>query len=154
MIMILKCHVTLGVTFQRCFNVAFWLMRRRDMGQHQINVETTLFISTLEFSTSNNVESVLCISTLIWTLDDVETTLSFLTLIWTTLVNVETMLWKWPFLKKTKQIRSFNYSFTTFFNLLPMLIEYVEEYLQCRENFLNIMKDTALLELNLNCFTL
>ena len=35
-----------------------------------------------------------------------------------------------------------------------MLIEYVEEYLQCRENFLNIMKDTALLELNLNCFTL
>ena len=138
MIMRLKCHVTLGVTFQRCFNVVFWLMRRRDVGQHQINVETTLCISTLEFSTSNNVESVLCISTLIWT----------------TLVNVETMLWKWPFLKKTKQIRSFNYSFTAFFNLLPMLIEYVEEYLQCRENFLNFKKDTALLELNLNCFTL
>ena len=56
--------------------------------------------------------------------------------------------------KKKNQIRSFNYSFTTFFNLPPMLIEYVEEYLQCRENFLNIMKDTALLELNLNCFTL
>ena len=35
-----------------------------------------------------------------------------------------------------------------------MLVEYVEEYLQGRENSLNIMKDTALLELNLNRFTL
>ena len=49
-------------TFQRCFNVVFWLMRRRDVGQRQINVETTLRISTLKFTTSNNVESTLCIS--------------------------------------------------------------------------------------------
>ena len=40
-------------TFRRCFNVAFWLMRRRDVGQRPINVETTLCISTLEFTTSN-----------------------------------------------------------------------------------------------------
>ena len=52
-------------TFQRCFNVVFWLIQRRDVGQRQINVETTLCISTLEFTTSNNVESTLCISTLI-----------------------------------------------------------------------------------------
>ena len=117
-------------TFQRCFNVIFWLMRRRDVGQRQINVETTLCISTLDFTTSSNVESMLCISTLIkTTLDKVETTLSFSTLIWTTLVNVETTLWKWPFLKRTKQIisnrilgiRSFNYYFIIFFTLLPML---------------------------------
>ena len=50
-------------TFQRCFNVVFWLMRRRDVGQRQINIETTLCISTLKFTTSNNVESTLCIST-------------------------------------------------------------------------------------------
>ena len=61
------------------------------------------------------------------TLDNVETTLSFSTLIWTLLVNVEITLWKWPFLKRTKQIisnrihgiRSFNYYFIIFFTLLP-----------------------------------
>ena len=62
----LKVQKTLILqTFQRCFNVDFWLIRRRDLGQRQINVETTLCISTLEFTTSNNVESMLCISTLI-----------------------------------------------------------------------------------------
>ena len=40
-------------TFQYRFNVVFWLMRRCDLGQRQINVETTLYISTLEFTTSN-----------------------------------------------------------------------------------------------------
>ena len=35
-----------------------------------------------------------------------------------------------------------------------MLVEYVELYFKGRENSLNIMKDTALLELNLNRFTL
>ena len=155
--------ITSQQTFQRFFNVVFWLMRRRDVGQYQITVETTLCISTLEFTTSNNVESMLCISTLIWTtLDNLETTLSFSALIWTTLANVETTLWKWPFLKRKRQIiskriygvRSFNYFFVCFFTLLPMLVESIEEYLLGRENSLNVMKDTALLELNLNCFTL
>ena len=50
--------------FQRCFNVVFWLMRRHDVGQRQINVETTLYISTLKFTTSNNVETTLSFSTL------------------------------------------------------------------------------------------
>ena len=49
-------------TFQRCFNVVFRLIRRRDVGQRQINVETMLCISTLEFTTSNNVESTMFIS--------------------------------------------------------------------------------------------
>ena len=57
-------YVTTQQTFQRCFNVVFWLTPRRDVGQRQINVETTLCISTLKFTTSNNVESTLCISTL------------------------------------------------------------------------------------------
>ena len=62
-------------------------------------------------------------------MNNVETTLSFSTLIWTTLVNVETTLWKWPFLKRAKQIisnrihqiRSFCCYFIIFFTLLPML---------------------------------
>ena len=119
-------------TFQRCFNVVFWLIRRCDVGERHINVETTFYISTLGFTTSNNVESILCTSTLIWTtLDNVKTTLSFLMSSFTTLVNVETTLWKWPFLKRTIQIisnriyriQSFNYYFTIFFTLLPMLKE-------------------------------
>ena len=88
--------LTAQQTFQRCFYVLFWWMQRRDVGQRQINVETTLGISTLKFTTSNNVESTLCISTLTWTtLDNVDTTLSFSTSKFTTLVNVETTLWKW-----------------------------------------------------------
>ena len=55
---------------------------------------------------------------------------------------------------EVRSFRSFNYYFIIFFTLLPMLVEYVEEYLQGRENSLNIMKDSALLELNLNRFTL
>ena len=51
-------------TFQRYFNVAFWLMRRIDVGQRQIDIEATLCISTLEFTTSNNVESTLTWTTL------------------------------------------------------------------------------------------
>ena len=93
-------------TFQRCFNVFFWLTRRRDVGQRQINIETTLCISTLKSTMSNNVESMLCISTLTWTaLGNVETTLLFSTSSFTMLVNVETTLWKWPLLKKTKNTR-------------------------------------------------
>ena len=30
-------------TFQRCFNVVFWLTRRRNVGKRQINVETMYF---------------------------------------------------------------------------------------------------------------
>ena len=110
-------------TFQRCFNVVFWFMWRRDVGQRQINNETTSCISTLKCTTSNNVESTLCISTLTWaTLDNVETTLLFSTSGFTTLVNVETTLWKWSLLKRTKKInskrkpgiQSFNYYFIIF----------------------------------------
>ena len=89
-------------TFQHCFNVVFRLIWRRDVAQRQINIETTLCTSTLEFTTLNNVKSTLSISTLIWTtLDNVETT-SFSESIFTTLGNVETTLWIWPFEKKNK----------------------------------------------------
>ena len=57
-----KGHVLSQQTFQRCFNVVFWLMRLRDVGQRQIKVETTLCTSTLKCATSNNIESTLCIS--------------------------------------------------------------------------------------------
>ena len=83
-------------TFQRCFNVVR-LIWRRDVAQRQINLETTLCTSTLEFTTLNSVESMLYIAMLIWTtLDNVETTLSFSTSIYTTLSHVETTLWIWP----------------------------------------------------------
>ena len=54
-------HISTQQTFQRCFNVVFWLMRGREVGQRQINVETTLGISKLKFTTSNNVKSTLFI---------------------------------------------------------------------------------------------
>ena len=82
--------------------------------QPQINVETTLCISTLEFTTLSNVESTLRISTLMCgTLDNVETRLSFSTSSFTTLVNVETTLWNWPFLNGTKR-KSFQIDYTEF----------------------------------------
>ena len=40
-------------TFRRYFKVVFWFTWHRDVRQLQINVETTLPISTLEFATSN-----------------------------------------------------------------------------------------------------
>ena len=80
-------------TFQSCFDVVFWLMPRRDAAQRQINVETTLCISTLESKTSIKVESTMCISTLTrTTLGNVKTTLPFSTSCFTTLANVETTL--------------------------------------------------------------
>ena len=118
------------------------------------NVKPTLkqccIFLTLEFTTSNNVESMLCISTLIWTmLGNVKTTLSFSQSNFTTLVNVETTLWKWPFIETTKQIisnrirriRSLNsyFIFIIFFTLLSML-RYVEEYLQSHENLIKYKK--------------
>ena len=52
-------------TFQRRLNVVFRLVSCRDNTQRQINVETTLCTSALKFTTLNNVESTLSISTLI-----------------------------------------------------------------------------------------
>ena len=98
-------------TFQRCLNVGFWLIWCRDIGQREINVETRLCVSTLEFSTLNYVESMFSVSTLIWTkLGNVETTLSFSTSRFAALLNVETTLWKWPFLKRTKKIFQIEYT--------------------------------------------
>ena len=92
-------------TIQRCFKVAFWLISRCDVGQRQINVETTLRISTLIFTTSHNVDSALCISTLMWTtLDDVKTTSPFSTSSFIMLANVETTLRKWRFWKRIQKI--------------------------------------------------
>ena len=56
--------VAMQQTFERRFNVAFRLMWRRDVAQPQINVETTLRLSTLKFTTLSNVELMLPISTL------------------------------------------------------------------------------------------
>ena len=78
-----------------CLNVVFWLIRSRKLGQHRIDIEKTLYISTLEFTVSNNVESTLCMSKLIWTtLGNVGTTFSFSTWSFKTIVNVKTTLWK------------------------------------------------------------
>ena len=85
-------------TFQCCLNVVVRVIWRRDVRQCQINVETTLYIPTLKYTTLNNVESTLSISTLILTtLDNVETMLLFSTSSFTTLINLETSLWIWPF---------------------------------------------------------
>ena len=145
-------------TFQPCFDVAFWLIWHRDVGQCQINVEVTLCISKLKFTTSNNVESTLCISMLMWTtLDNVQTTLSFSASSFTRLVNVETTLGKWSFPRRTKknhfkwmhwiQLPFYNLHFTPHFkrNLLENT---------CKAVKIKIIKNTALQELYLSCFTM
>ena len=112
-------------------------------------------------TTSNNIESTLCISMLIWTtLDNIETMLSFSMSSFTTLVNVETMLWKHPFPKRIKKIQikssnrmheieSFNYYLIIFFTLLPMLRGTCKRVLAKPQSSYKIMKNNALQELNL-----
>ena len=53
-------------TFQRFLNNIIFRLRRREVEQRQINIETMLCTSTLKFTTLNNVEveSMLSISTL------------------------------------------------------------------------------------------
>ena len=72
------------------------------VASHQtFNVASTLSFSWYDVSTwgnvksmSNNVESMLCVSPLIWTkLGNVGTTLPFSTSSFTTLLNVEKTLW-------------------------------------------------------------
>ena len=91
-------------TFQRCLKVVVKVIWRRVVGNCQINVETTLYMSSLKFTTLNNVKSTLSFSALILiTLDNVETMLLFSTSSFTTLINVKTT-WIWPFWKEQKNI--------------------------------------------------
>ena len=88
-------------------------------------------MSTLEFTTSNNVESMFS-NQRFWihfNVDmNVQTTLSFSTSSFTNLSNVKITSWKWPFPKGTKKIisnwmqwiQSFNYCFILF-TLLAIL---------------------------------
>ena len=89
------CIGTLQVNISTLFQRPIW---RRDVGQRQINVETTLCKSMLKLTTLNNVESTLSISTLILTtLDNVEKALRFSTSNFTTLTNTKAVLQIWPF---------------------------------------------------------
>ena len=91
-------------TFQRCLKVVVRVIWLRDVGQYRINVETTLCMYTLKFTTLNNVTLTLSISTLILTtLDNAETMLLFWTSSFTTLINVETTFCIWPFSKSWKE---------------------------------------------------
>ena len=59
-------------TFQGCLNVVVRVIWLCDIGQYWINVETTLCMYTLKFTTLSNVRLTLSISTLILTTLDVE----------------------------------------------------------------------------------
>ena len=88
-------------TFQRCFNVVVRLIWRHNVGQHQINAQTMLHTSTLDFRMLSNLGSTLSVSTLICTMLAKEETTLFLTSIYTTFSQAKTTLWIWP-LKKMK----------------------------------------------------
>ena len=89
-------------TFKSCLSVVVRVIWLRDVGQYWINVETTLRMYTLKFTTLYKVKLTLSISTLILTmLDNAETMLLIWTSSFTTLINVETTLW--PFLKSWKE---------------------------------------------------
>ena len=101
---LLATFVNTQETFQRCFNVVVRMRWRRNDGQYQINVETTLCMSTLKFTSLYNVKSTLSISMLILTTSgNVKTMLLFSTSSFITLINVETTLWIWPFSKGWKE---------------------------------------------------
>ena len=97
---LLATFVNTQEIFQRALNVVVRVIWHCDGGQCQINVEPTLCMLTLIFTTWNNVKSTLFISTLMLiTLDNVETMLSFSMSSFITLINVERTLWIWPFWK-------------------------------------------------------
>ena len=100
---LLATFVNTQETFQRGLNVVVRVIWRRDVGQCQINVETTFCMSTLKFTTLNNVKSTLSISALILTTsENVETMLLFSTSSFIALINVE-KTWIWPFSKSWKE---------------------------------------------------
>ena len=75
-------------TFQCGLNVVVRLIWRRNVRQSQVNVETLLCMSTLKFTTLNNVNLALPISVLILTtLDNFEKLLVFSTSSFTTLIK-------------------------------------------------------------------
>ena len=91
---LLATFINTEETFQRCLNIVVRVMSRRDLGQCQINVETTLCMSKLKFTMLNNVKSTLSIST---------SKLCCSTSSFTKLINVETALWIWPFSKSWRE---------------------------------------------------
>ena len=96
-IMFLATFVNTQETFQRGLNVVVRVIWRRDVGEYQINAETTLCMSTLIFTTFNKVKSTFSISTLIsTTLNNVERMLLFSK-------SSVTKLWIWPFSKSWKE---------------------------------------------------
>ena len=114
------------------------------------NVKSTLKqrISALKFTTSNNVESTLCILTLIWT---------------TTLDNVEfgnddqrgNIIVKMKIFKKKKRKKNPNKMNSKFHSLLHFTPHFKRNMLKntCKARKIKIMKDFALQELNLNRLT-
>ena len=101
---LLATFVNTQETFQGDINFAVRVIRRRDVGQCQINVETKLCITTLKFTMLNNVKATLSISTLILTkLDNVKTMLLFSTSNFIRLINAETTLLIWIFLNIWKE---------------------------------------------------
>ena len=100
----LAIFVSTQETFQCGLSVVVRVIWLRDVGQCQSNVETTLRMSALRFTTLSNVKSTLSISTLILTTSD---NVKIMPLFWTssfiTLINVETTLWIWPFSKSWKE---------------------------------------------------
>ena len=98
-------------TFQRCFNVVFWLIRRRDVGKLQINVETMYF----------NVD-----------INNVRQRRNHVVILNVDMNNAgkrQNNAVKMSIFKKKKQIisnrihkiRTFNYYFRIFFTLLPIV---------------------------------
>ena len=83
--------------FQRCFNVVFWLIRRRNVGKRQINVETMYFNVDI-----NNVRQR-------------RNNVAILNVDMNKLKKIKIIS------NRIYKIRSFNYYFIIFFTLLPML---------------------------------
>ena len=112
-------------TFKRCFNVVFLLIQSRDMKQRETNVESTLRISMLIWTTLDNVETTL------WKWPFPKMTKKII-------------------LNSIHWIESFNYYFIILFILFRILGRICWRILAMSQKFLKIMKNTtALQEFNL-----
>ena len=112
-------------TFKCCFNVVFLLIQSRDMKQRETNVESTLRISMLIWTTLDNVETTL------WKWPFPKMTKKII-------------------LNSIHWIESFNYYFIILFILFRILGRICWRILAMSQKFLKIMKNTtALQEFNL-----
>ena len=99
----INCAANISTLFQRCLLV----MPRRDVGQRQINV---VYFNVGIYNIEERRINVMYFHVDMNNIRQRRNNVFILSLSFTTVLNVEIMLWKWPFLKKTKKNYQIEYT--------------------------------------------